>query len=87
MEFEKMESLNYDPRKNISQRRQQNKNKAFKHQSVEGMDKIVNLLEFEENCEGVKEEIIEFVDKKGNKLAIIVETPSNSTSVNKRALS
>ena len=55
MEFEKMERLNYDPRQTISQRRQQNKNKAFEHQSVERMDKIVNLLEFEEDYEGVKE--------------------------------
>ena len=50
-----MERLNYDPRKIVSQRRQQNKNKAFEHQSMEGMDKIVNLLEFEEDCEGDKE--------------------------------
>ena len=32
------------------------KNKAFEHQSVEFMDKIVNLPEFEEDCEGFKEE-------------------------------
>ena len=56
MEFHKMESINYDLRKIISQTRQQNKNKAFEHQSVECMDKILNLLEFEEDCEGFKEE-------------------------------
>ena len=50
MEFQKTERLNYDPRQIISQRRQQNKNKAFKQQSVEGMDKIVNMLELEEDC-------------------------------------
>ena len=55
MEFQRMEWLNYDPHQIISQRRQQNKNKAFEHQSVEGMDKIVILLEFKEDCEGVKE--------------------------------
>ena len=58
MEFQKMERINYDPTKITSQRRKKNKNKAFEHKSVEGMDKIVNLLEFEEDCEGVKEEII-----------------------------
>ena len=51
------------------------------------MDKIVNLLEFEEDCEGVKEKIIEAGEEKGNDLDIIVQTPSNSTSLNKRALS
>ena len=50
------------------------------------MDKIVKLLEFEEDCEGLKEEIIEAGEEKGNELAIIVQTPSNYTSVNKRAL-
>ena len=54
MEIEKMERLNYYPRKIISQRRQQNKNKAFEHQSMEGIDKIVNFLEFEEDCKGVR---------------------------------
>ena len=82
-----MEKLNYDPRKIISQRRQKNKNKSFEHQSVEGMDKIVNLLEFEEDCEEVEEEIIEAGEEKGNVLATIVHTPSNSTLVNKRSLS
>ena len=72
MEFHKMKRLNYDPRQIILQRRQQNKNKAFEHQSMEGMDKLVNLLEFEEGCEGVKEEIIEVGEKEGNDLAIIV---------------
>ena len=42
---------------------------------MEGMDKIVNLLEFEEGCEGVKEEIIDAGEEKGNNLAIIVHTP------------
>ena len=51
------------------------------------MDKIVNLLEFKEDCEGVKEEIIDASEEKGNDLAIIVHTPSNSTSLNKRDLS
>ena len=86
MEFHKMEMLNYDPMKIISQIRQQNKNKSFEHQLVEGMDKIINLLEFEEDCEGLKEEIIEAGEEKGNELAIIVQTPSNYTSVNKRGL-
>ena len=86
MEFQKMERLNYDPRQIVSQIIQQNKNKAFKHQLVEGMDKIINLLEFEEDCEGLKEEIIEAGEEKGNELAIIAQTPSNSTSLNKRNL-
>ena len=47
MDFQKFETLNYDPHKVISQRRQQNKNKSFEHQVVEGMDKIANLLIFE----------------------------------------
>ena len=80
-----MERLNYDPRKIISQRRQK-KNNAFENQSVEGMEKIVNLLEFEEDCEGVKEEIIDAGEEKGNDLAIIAHTSSNSTSLNKRDL-
>ena len=87
MEFKKIERLNYDPRKIISQIRQQNKNKAFEHQSMEGMDKIVNLLEFEEDCEGLEEEIIEVGEEKGNELDIIVQTPSNSTFLNKMNLS
>ena len=45
MDFQKMERLNYDLWKIISQRRQQNKNKAFEHQLLEGMDKMDNLLE------------------------------------------
>ena len=45
MEFKTMERLNYDPRQIISQRRKQNKNKAFEHQLIEGMDKMDNLLE------------------------------------------
>ena len=44
MEFHKMKRLNYDPRQIILQRRQQNKNKAFEHQSVEGMDEIIFFL-------------------------------------------
>ena len=51
------------------------------------MDKIVNLLQFEEDCEGVKEEIIDVGEEKGNDLAIIAHTSSNSTSLNKRDLS
>ena len=50
------------------------------------MDKIVNLLEFEEDCEGVKEKIIEAGEWKGDYLDLTVQTPSSSTSVNKRAL-
>ena len=54
MYFQEMERLNYDLRHIISQRRQKNKNKAFKHQLIEGMDKMDNLMEFNQDCEEIK---------------------------------
>ena len=51
------------------------------------MDKIVNLLEFEEVYEGVKEEIIKESEEKGNVWDKIVQKPYNYTLLNKRALS
>ena len=45
------------------------------------------MLEFEEDCEGVKEEIIDAGQEKGNELSIILHTPSKYNSLNKRDLS
>ena len=51
MDFQKEQRRNYDPHHIISQRKQLNKNKPFDHQIVEGLDKIENLANFEENSE------------------------------------
>ena len=55
MEFQKEEKLNYDPHQIISQRRQLNKNKPFDHQVIEGLDKMANLSNFEEDPKVMKE--------------------------------
>ena len=47
--------MNYDPHQIISQRRKLNKNKPFDHQIIEGLDKMANLSNFEENAEVMKE--------------------------------
>ena len=58
---------------------QLNKNKTFDHQTIEGLDKITNLVSFEENSE---------VDEdKSNKLTAVAQTPDNSSILNKRSLS
>ena len=49
MDFKKEGEVNYDPHHIISQRKQLNKNKPFDHQIVEGLDKMANLSNFEEN--------------------------------------
>ena len=49
MDFQEEQRINYDPHHIISQRKQLNKNKPFDHQTIEGLDKIVNLAYFEEN--------------------------------------
>ena len=64
MDFQRLERLNYDPWKIISQRRQQNKNKAFEHQLIEGMDKMANLLDFKQYCEEIKEEVVDADERK-----------------------
>ena len=51
MDFQKEEKVNYDPHHIISQRKQLNKNKPFDHQIVEGLDKMANMSNFEENTE------------------------------------
>ena len=51
MDFQKKQKVNYDPHHIISQRKQLNKNKPFDHHTVEGLDKIANLANFEENSE------------------------------------
>ena len=51
MDFQKEEKVNYDPHHIISQRKQLNKNKPFDHQIVEGLDKMANFSNFEENTE------------------------------------
>ena len=48
MDFQKEQRVNYDPHHIISQRKQLNKNKPFDHRTVEGLDKIANLANFEE---------------------------------------
>ena len=51
--------------------KQLNKNKPFDHQIVEGLDKIENLANFEENSE---------VDEdRSNKLTAVAQTPDNSS--------
>ena len=51
MDFQKEQRINYDPHHIISHRKQLNKNKPFDHQTIEGLDKIANLTNFEENSE------------------------------------
>ena len=79
MDFQKQEKMNYDPHQNISQRRQLNKNKPFDHQIVEGLDKIANLSNFEENTEANED--------KRDELAVTVQMYVNSSVMNKRTLS
>ena len=86
MDFQKMERLNYDLLHIISQRRQQNKNKAFERQMIEGMDKMANLLEFKQYCEEIKEEIVAADEERRNDLALTIQAPSNSDLVNKKTL-
>ena len=50
MDFQKEEKMNYDPHHIISQRRKLKKNKPFDHQITEGLDKMENLSNFEENA-------------------------------------
>ena len=79
MDFQKEEKVNYDPHHIISQRKQLNKNKPFDHQIVEGLDKMENLSNFEENTEANE-------DKRDN-LAVSVQAFVNSSVMNKRTLS
>ena len=79
MDFQKEEKMNYDPHHIISQRKQLNKNKPFDHQIVEGLDKMENLSNFEEN--------IEANEDKRDRLAVAVQTSVNSIVMNKRTLS
>ena len=64
--------MNYDPCHIISQRRQLKKNKPFDHQIIEGLDKMANLSNFEENAEVMKEGMIEANEYKRDKLALTV---------------
>ena len=79
MDFKKEEKVNYDPHHIISQRKQLNKNKPFDHQIVEGLDKMANLSNFEEN--------IEANEDKRDRLAVSVQASVNSSVMNKRTLS
>ena len=87
MDFQKEEKVNYDPHQIISQRRQLNKNKPFDHQIVEGLDKMANLSNFEENAEVMKEGMTEANEDKRDKLALTVPMSVNSGVMNKRTLS
>ena len=79
MDFQKEEKVNYDPHHIISQRKQLNKNKPFDHQIVEGLEKMANLSNFEENTEANED--------KRDRLAVSVQTSLNSNVTNKRTLS
>ena len=46
--FQEVEKIRYDPHQIISNRRQQNKNAPYDHQTIEGIDKITNLESFKE---------------------------------------
>ena len=47
------------------------KNKPFDHQTIEGLDKIANVANFEENSE-VNED-------RSSKLTVVAQTPDNSS--------
>ena len=79
MDFQKEEKVNYDPHHIISQRKQLNKNKPFDHQIVEGLDKMANLSNFEENTEANED--------KRDRLVVSVLASVNSSVINKRTLS
>ena len=46
MNFKKDTLVNYDPRHVIFQRRKFNKNSAFEHEMVEGLDERDNWMEY-----------------------------------------
>ena len=54
MDFQKEQKVNYDPYHIISQRKQENKNKPFDHQAIEGLEEIANLSYFVEVQEVMK---------------------------------
>ena len=64
-----------------------NKNKPFDHQIIEGLDKMANLSDFEENAEVMKEGMTEANEDKRDKLALTVQMSVNSGVMNKRTLS
>ena len=49
MDFQKEQKVNYDPYHIIYQKKQENKNKPFDHQVVDGLREIANLSHFMEN--------------------------------------
>ena len=51
MNFMKATKINYDPCHIISQRRQQNKNKSFEHQEIEGLENRANLMDYQLDME------------------------------------
>ena len=55
LDFQKELRVNYDPHHVISLRKQANKNKPFDHQSVEGLAKTANLLQFTEMTKSGKD--------------------------------
>ena len=74
MDFQKEQKLYYDPHHIISQRKQLNKNKPFDHQTIEGLDKIENLANFEENSEANED--------RRNRLTTVAQTSVNSSETN-----
>ena len=56
-----------------------NKNKSFDHQTIEGLDKITNLDNFEENSEADEDRM--------NRFTVVAQAPVNSSILNKRSLS
>ena len=72
MDFQKLQIQNYDRCQVISQRSQQNKNKSFEHQMIEGMDKFDNLLSFKQDHEEINEEIMKTDVERRDDLALKV---------------
>ena len=79
MDFQKEQKVNYDPYHIISQRKQENKNKPFDHQVVEGLDEIANLSCFVESL-GSNE-------GKSSGLITTIQAPENPSVLIKRSLS
>ena len=71
--------MNYDQHQIISQRKELNKNKPFDHQIVEGLDKIANISNFEEN--------IEVDEDRRDILVVAAQAYVNSSIMNKMTLS
>ena len=82
--FPKAKKIRYDPHHIISNRRQQNKNDPYDHQTVEGIDKIANLESFKEG-----EKLTEMQEDVGkvSSHTITIQTIAKVELLNKRVFS